>query len=293
MENKKRYYLGILFVLLSAIGFSSLQMIVKMLPNVSVASKLFYRNVIITIITYILMKLRGVSCKIEKSEWPLLTARVIFGILGVIISFYTLTYILLADSTTIQKLSSFIVLIFSYFFFNEKFTKIQFMALVFSFIGVILIVKPGSSSFSFGYILAILGAFCSASAYTCIRAIGLRKKVDPLLTVFYFSLASTIFSFPFVIVNGINFDLRTMLLLIGIGIFGSIGQFGITFAYNFAPAKEISVFEYSQVIISSILGFVFLSEVPDKFSIMGYIIIILVGIFMYKYNLNREIKNDK
>lgn len=288
MESKKRYYLGIIFVLLSAIGFSTLQMFVKMLPNVSVGNKLFYRNVVITVITYILIRARGISLKVEKSEWPLLLSRIVFGLSGVIINFYTLSYILLADSTTIQKLSSFIVLILSYFFFNEKFTKVQFLALVGSFMGVVLIVKPGSSSFSFGYILAIIGAFCSAFAYSCIRALGIRKKVNPMLIVFYFSLFNTIFSAPYVITHRPHFDTRTAILLFGIGLFGAIGQFGITFAYNFAPAKQISVFEYTQVIFSSILGVVFLGEIPDKYSVIGYIIIISIGIFMYRYNLKKE-----
>ncbi|CAM3170724.1 DMT family transporter [Streptobacillus ratti] len=290
MDNKKRYYLGIFFVLLSAIGFSTLQLIVKMLPHVSVASKLFYRNIVIVLITYVLIKLKGISLKLEKSEWKLLTARTVFGILGVMINFYTLKYILLADSTTIQKLSSFIVLILSFFFFNEKFTKIQFLALLVSFFGVILIVKPISSSFSFGYILAILGAFCASFAYICIRALTIRGKIKPLLIIFYFSLFSILVLFPFVIMNRTTFDLRTILLLIGIGIFGAMGQYGITFAYSLAPAKEISVFEYTQVVFSSILGLVFLGEIPDKYSIMGYLIIIITGIGMYRYNLLRENK---
>ncbi|WP_073508344.1 DMT family transporter [Streptobacillus notomytis] len=288
MENRRRYYLGIFFILLSAIGFSTLQMIVKMLPHVSVSNKLFYRNIVIIFITGMLIRSKGMSFRLEKSEWKLMAARSIFGILGVMINFYTLKYILLADSTTIQKLSSFIVLILSYFFFNEKFTKVQFLALIISFFGVILIVKPGSSNFSLGYILAILGAFCASFAYICIRALVIRGRVKPLIIIFYFSLFSTLILLPEVLINRISFDSKTTVLLIGIGIFGAIGQYGITFAYNFAPAKEISVFEYTQVIFSSILGLVFLGEFPDKYSIMGYLIIILTGIIIYRYNLVRE-----
>ncbi|WP_064580341.1 DMT family transporter [Streptobacillus moniliformis] len=287
MENRKRYYLGIFFILLSAIGFSTLQMIVKMLPHVSVASKLFYRNIVIIFITFILIRVKGISFKLEKSEWKLMFARSVFGILGVMINFYTLKYILLADSTTIQKLSSFIVLLLSYLFFNEKFTKVQFFALIMSFLGVILIVKPGSSSFSYGYILAILGAFCASFAYICIRGLAIRGKVKPLIIIFYFSLFSTLVLLPYVLIDRTPLDLKTITLLIGIGVFGAMGQYGITFAYNFAPAKEISVFEYSQVIFSSVLGLIFLGEFPDKYSIMGYLIITLTGIFIYRYNLKR------
>ena len=64
------------------------------------------------------------------------------------------------------------------------------------------------------------------------------------------------------------------LCLLMAGIFASLGQFGITNAYKFAPAKEISVFDYTQVIFAALWGILFLGEVPTFLSIIGYVIII-------------------
>lgn len=289
MENKK-YIMGAFFILLSAIGFSTLQMLVKLSPEISIFNKLFFRNVVILIITYILIKINGVSLKVDKSEWKILSLRVFFGVVGVILNFYTVTQIYLADSTIIQKLSSFILLFLSYLFLKEKFTRKQFFALIFSFIGLIFVVKPVTGTFSIGYITALLAAICSAIAYLSIRIMGVRNKVNPLLIVFYFSLGTCIFTFPFIFINKFEVNFTNILILIGIGIFGALGQYGITFAYKFAASKEISIFEYSQVVISSILGIVFLNEFPDLYSLIGYVIIVGTAIYINRYNL-KEIKN--
>ena len=73
-----------------------------------------------------------------------------------------------------------------------------------------------------------------------------------------------------------------MLLLAGLSAAG--GQFSITAAYCHAPAREISVYDYSQIIFSALLGFCFFGQIPDKYSILGYIIICSMAVFMFLYN---------
>ena len=71
------------------------------------------------------------------------------------------------------------------------------------------------------------------------------------------------------------------LLLAGISAAG--GQFCITKAYTKAPAKEISVFDYTQVIFAALLGLVFLGQLPDILSIIGYAVIIGSAVFKWAY----------
>ena len=281
---KNRYLLGVFFKILSAIGFSTLQMLVKLLPDVSLASKLFFRNIIITIITGIVIKFRGLEFNVNKEDRKLLFLRIITGTISLAFSVYTLKFITLADSTILQKLSSVIMLIISHYFFNEKFTKYHLVGLVTAFLGVVFIIKPVSSSMNIGYILAIFSAILTAISYSSIRAIGRRGNLDPMLIVFYFSLLSCMMFFPFMLVSIPSITPRHLYTLLAIGLFGSIGQYGITFAYKFASSKEVGVFEYSQVIFSSLLGIVFLNEIPDIYSVIGYILIVLAGIGIYVYN---------
>ena len=281
---KNRYLLGVFFIILSAIGFSTLQMLVKLLPDVSLASKLFFRNIIITMITGFVIKVRGLKFDVEKEDRKLLSLRIVTGTISLAFSFYTLKFITLADSTILQKLSSVIMLVISHYFFDEKFTKYHLMGLITAFFGVVFIIKPVSSSINIGYILAIFSAILTAISYSSIRAIGRRGNLDPMLIVFDFSLISCMVFLPFMLMSIPSITSRHLYLLIAIGIFGSIGQYGITFAYKFASSKEVGVFEYSQVIFSSLLGIVFLNEIPDIYSVIGYLLIVLAGVGIYLYN---------
>ena len=221
---------------------------------------------------------------VEKEDRKLLSLRIVTGTISLAFSFYTLKFITLADSTILQKLSSVIMLVISHYFFDEKFTKYHLMGLITAFFGVVFIIKPVSSSINIGYILAIFSAILTAISYSSIRAIGRRGKLDPMLIVFYFSLISCMVFLPFMLMSIPSITSRHLYLLIAIGIFGSIGQYGITFAYKFASSKEVGVFEYSQVIFSSLLGIVFLNEIPDIYSVIGYLLIVLAGVGIYLYN---------
>ena len=71
------------------------------------------------------------------------------------------------------------------------------------------------------------------------------------------------------------------LLLAGISAAG--GQFSITAAYSFAPARELSVYDYSQVLFSALLGFIVFGQIPDLFSWLGYCIICGAAVAMFLY----------
>ena len=83
-----------------------------------------------------------------------------------------------------------------------------------------------------------------------------------------------------------TFEQTLSLVMAGVSAAG--GQFCITAAYKNAPAKEISVFDYTQVVIAAILGFLFLDQVPDMLSIVGYIIILSVAVLKWQYNLKKK-----
>ena len=72
--------------------------------------------------------------------------------------------------------------------------------------------------------------------------------------------------------------------LIFAGIFATVGQFGITLAYKYAPSKEISIFDYSNIIFSAIISFVIFGVLPDYMSIIGYVVIFGASLYMYLYN---------
>ena len=66
------------------------------------------------------------------------------------------------------------------------------------------------------------------------------------------------------------------------------GQITITAAYTKAPAREISVYDYSQILFTSTLGFFFFGQIPDLLSIIGYVTIIGAAVFKWQYSMRNE-----
>ena len=87
---------------------------------------------------------------------------------------------------------------------------------------------------------------------------------------------------------------KQLLCMILAGVFASLGQFGVTLAYRYAPAKEISIFDYSNIIFSAILSIFIFNQYPDLFSIIGYIIVFTASYYVFLYNKKLDkIENKK
>lgn len=97
-----------------------------------------------------------------------------------------------------------------------------------------------------------------------------------------FSLFSCMLTFPFMVFNFAPMSLKQWLFLILAGLAAALGQFSITSAYKFAPAKKLSVFDYTQVIFATVWGLIFFQEIPTVFSIIGYVIIIGIAFVRWK-----------
>ena len=83
--------------------------------------------------------------------------------------------------------------------------------------------------------------------------------------------------------------MQQVFYLLMAGLMAAGGQFSITSAYTYAPAKEISVYDYTQVLFAAVLGFVFLKQVPDVYSLVGYVIII--GVAFWNFQRQKKIQN--
>ena len=73
-----------------------------------------------------------------------------------------------------------------------------------------------------------------------------------------------------------------VIYLIGAGLAAAAGQIGITLAYSYAPAKDISIFTYASIIFTAFFGFILFGESPDFYAILGYVIIIASSYYMFE-----------
>src|SRR5699024_10951995 len=102
--------------------------------------------------------------------------------------------------------------------------------------------------------------------------------------VFYFSFFTTVVLTPFLFAFYEPMSWKQWLLLILAGVFATVGQFGITLAYKFAPAKEISIFFYSTVVYSALLSIVLFGQIPTLLSVIGYVVIFGASFYMFLKN---------
>lgn len=280
--NNNNILKGIFCIIIAGFGFALMSLFVKLSGDLPSIQKGFFRNIIAVFISSIPLIKHWKVINIPRNNigWLVLISRSVFGTIGLVLNFYAISHISLADSSIIQKLSPFIIIILSYIFFKEEMTRFQVFAIIIAFIGITLIIKPsGNNIISMGALDALLGALCAGIAYTCVRYLG-THNISGEFIIFFFSTLSSLMLLPYLILDYRTMTYYQLLMLLLAGISATIGQYGVTFAYKFAAAKNISVFDYSQVLFSGIFGYMFFGEFPDFQSLIGYIIVISVGIVL-------------
>lgn len=240
------------------------------------------------LVALVVLKREKIQYRPQKKDLGLLLLRSVCGTIGILGNFYAVDRLLLADANMLNKLSPFFTVVFSYLILKEKIRPLQAVGLVAAFGGSLLIVKP---SFDFSQMLpslvGVAGGIGAGAAYAFIRLLGKRKVPGPVI-VLCFSAFSTLATVPTLIFDYTPMNLTQTVLLLLAGVSASIGQFAITKAYQYAPASEISVFDYSQVVFAAILGFFVFRQIPDVYSFLGYGIIFAAAIAMYLYNNRRQ-----
>jgi drug/metabolite transporter (DMT)-like permease len=273
---------GIIFLIFSAFGFAAMSAFVKLSGDLPSFQKTFFRNIVSCVIALVLIIKNKESFFGKKESQKLLILRSVLGTIGIVLNFYSIDKLVLSDANMLNKLSPFFIIIFSALFLKEKINLEQILAIIIAFIGALFIIKPSFNLDMIPSIMGFLGAIFAAGAYTCLRVLGGKEK--HYTVVFYFSLFSSIVILPFMMAVYTPMTIEQLVYLIMAGVFASIGQFGITIAYKYAPAREISIFDYSNIIFSAIISFFVFGTLPDYLSFIGYFIIFLASYYIFSYN---------
>lgn len=273
---------GILCIIGSAFGFAAMSAFIKLAGDLPSFQKVFFRNLVSSIIAlWLILKHKG-SLTGKKENRKILIYRSTFGTLGMILNFYAIDKLVLSDANMLNKMSPFLVVIFCAIFLKESINVKQILMIVIAFLGALFIIKPTFSIEVIPYLAGFMGAIFAAMAYTCLRTLG--NKEEYYTIVFFFSMFSLLTVLPIFLVVYQPMTMYQLICLLLCGIFASLGQFGITLAYKYAPAKEISIFDYSNIIFSAIFSIFLFGTYPDKLSIVGYIVIFLAAFYMFLYN---------
>jgi len=285
LNKKDNAFMGVLFIVLSAFFYSLMSLFVRLAGELPTFQKAFFRNLIAAIAGFILL-MKSKSFKIEKKNIPALLGRSIAGTVGILCNFYAIDNMNVSDASILNKLAPFFSIIFSIFLLREKADWKDWLLVGVAFSGALFIVKPSFDlTQSLPALIGVVGGLGAGLAYTFVRKLGNQGERTAMI-VFFFSAFSCLSMLPMTIIQfrPMTFGQVGFLLLAGLAASGA--QFTVTKAYTYAPAKDVSVYDYSQVLFTALWGVLFLSELPDYYSLIGYAIII--GAAVIKYALTKR-----
>ena len=272
---------GILCIIAAAFGFALMSMFVRLSGDLPTMQKAFFRNFVALIIASFALAKRGGGLKLSKASWGNIFCRCFFGTSGLIANFYAVDRIGIADANLLNKLSPFWAILLSIPLLKEKPGKVDILCTLGAFTGALFIIRPtGVITETLPALVGLFGGFGAGCAYVFVRRLS-RQNIKTPVIVFYFSLFSCLVALPWLILDYHPMTAQQWIYLLLAGVFASLGQFGITTAYRYAPAKEISVFDYTQIVFAAFLGVFVFAETPAALSVVGYIVIIGIAVFRW------------
>lgn len=271
---------GIMYIIMAAFFFACMSFFIRKAGDLPTMQKGFFRNVVAMFAATVMLLRTEDKFKIKKGSIPSLLMRAICGTLGLICNYYAIDHMNISDANILNKLAPFFAIIMSALILNEYANRFEWSMVIVAFIGALFVVKPTLDMKCIPAVVAAIGGLGAGTAYTFVRKLGKQGERGPVIVMF-FSTFSCIITLPFVIFDYHPMTLMQLIYLLIAGSCAAAGQFTVTQAYTKAPAKDISVFDYSQVLFAAILGFLFLNQIPDIYSIIGYIIIIGAAIIKW------------
>lgn len=250
MKEKNK---GILCIICAAFCFALMNLFVKMSGDIPTLQKAFFRNIVAIFFSLSLLLKTHTNIAACKRNWKFILLRSIFGTLGIFFNFYAIDHLHISDASMLNKLSPFFAIIFSYFVLKEKAKPYQLACVLAALTGTVFILKPGTGTLteaslftfiSFPAFIGLLSGMSAGLAYTLLRK-ATSNGVPGNMVVFIFSTFSCLCSLPYCIINFTPMTLQQTVFLLLAGLAATGGQLSITAAYTYAPASELSVYDYS------------------------------------------------
>ena len=289
-ETLKPLYKGIILIILSAFFFALMNMFVRLSGDLPSVQKSFFRNFVAFFFAGAVLIKDRKDIHIPKNAIVPLLLRSFFGTIGILCNFYAIDQLALADASILNKMSPFFAIIFSIFILKEKIKPVQMLIVIGAFVGALCVIKPSfANTATIPALIGLCGGMCAGLAYTLVRFMG-QRGVKGAIIVCFFSGCSCLVTLPFLIINFTPMSLLQLAFLLLAGLSAAGGQFTITSAYCYAPAKDVSVYDYSQIIFSASLGFFVFGQVPACLRWIGYATICGMAVLMFIYNKKKDAK---
>lgn len=259
------------FLTVSALLFSFMGVLIRLASQtVDNASIVFFRNMVGLFIFLPFIFRQGISFFKTEKLW-MHTWRSIVGLTAMYGFFYAIAHLKLSNAMVFTYSSPIFIPLIAWLFLKEKVTHSMLIAALLGLIGVIFIAKPDQGIFNQLSVIGLSAGFLAAMAFVTVRA--LTSTEPPERIVFYFCLFGTLLSAIPMFWVWRSYTFKELGLLISAGLLANISQLFMSNAYKLAPAGQIGPVNYIAIVFAGIWGYLFWQELPDTYSLIGFIFI--------------------
>lgn len=262
----------------------------KLVPGVPAMEKTFFTALVCMIAAWtVQLKRHHEPPHYLKKDIKDLTLRAVYGIISMWLTFWCAAAMDIGDATALFNLGPTFTMVYAHFAMGERFDRKQGLLVVLAFIGGLFIVRPSFNNVNLIPALgAVLCGIIGGVAHAYVRKLSAYNKVEGNAVILYNYTFSAAVELLLCLRIFVVPDPKQLFWLLAAGVFCFLTQVCMTQSFAAASASEVSVYKYTQIIISSVIGIVVFSEYPDAFSLAGYVIIIGSAVIMWRYNTELE-----
>jgi drug/metabolite transporter (DMT)-like permease len=271
---------GILLMMASMVAFTSLDTAAKHLTQELPPAVAVFGRYAVAFLISLLVLLRAGGAGLLVTRHPVLQAfRGVLLMVSTILNFTAMMHLQLAQTAAIFFTIPLWVCALSVPILGEHVGWRRWLAVLVGFLGVLVIMRPGSDSFHWAMLLSIASSFCGALYNIVTRKVGGRDRAETSL--FYVGFVGALAAAaPLPVLwetpQGVQW------LLIGfMGFVGAVGHLMLIQAHRLAPASALAPFLYTQIVWMIIAGYVFFGDVPDLWTLIGAAIVVASGLAVF------------
>lgn len=262
---------GLLWMFLSTIGFSISHLIVRYVsPEIHSFQSVFFRSVFGFVVISPWLFRHGFSF-LRTNQIRLHLLRSCISLTSLVCFYYALTVIPLAKATALGFVAPVLVTLFATIILKEPAKPLQWIAMLFGFIGMLIIIRPGIIALDFGTIIMLISTVIFSCNLLVIKILG--RSDNSIVITSYVSILLIPLSLPFAVSVWMWPNIEQFLLLATMGIFNAISLILFTQAMKEAQTSVIIPLDFLRLIWMALLAYLIFGEVPDIFIWVGGAII--------------------
>ena len=272
--------LGFLYMFLSVCAFSVMDLIVKWSDSYPLGQVIFFRGFFGLVLYYFVIPKERLKDFYFTKRPMLHFLRCFFGLMALLSIFTALRNLPLATVVSISFAAPIFTTIFSIFFLSEKVGYFRWLAVFVGFVGIIIISEPGLSSLNVYYIFPVI--FVLGMSYVAISIRQLSSTEPVWLISLYFSAAITLaglFTIPY---GWLMPNLKDLILLSFIGIFGGVANLWLSQSYKFSEVSLVTPLKYLALVFAIIFGYLIWGEVPTIKTLIGATLVIVSSVIIFR-----------